>query len=90
MSHLRVGSRLKPAAVARMGLVGTWSIWSQAAECPGGFFVIPADAPARAMGIKFAVVRATLPAAATEPLLELRRCDPPRPDPTEKKKETRR
>lgn len=67
-----IGSRIKipdaPAAKDQFGkervqpgLPGLWSIWSKSDHSPGAVFVLPADEPARALGVKFAIVRITQP-----------------------------
>jgi hypothetical protein len=63
------------------GLRGRWSVWSQAADGPATFFLIPLDDEARATGIKYAVVRALRMASELSgPVIELVRTDPTRPD----------
>lgn len=68
---------------------GRWSVWSQAADSPGAFFMVPADDDARALGLKYAVVRAISSAAAVKPVLSLVRTDPPRNDLVEADRERR-
>lgn len=57
-------------------LAGRWSVWSQAAETPGGFFIVPMDDEAKAVGAKFAVIRAKNTRTEVKPQLSLLRTDP--------------
>lgn len=76
MSTLRVGAPITSIP----GLDGRWSVWSQA-DSTGGYFLVPADDDARALGVKYAVVRAiNAQAVVTGPVVELIRTDPVRPD----------
>jgi hypothetical protein len=56
-------------------LPGKWSVWSQAGETPGGYFMVPADDRARDVGVKFAVVKATLKRGEPKPALSLVRTE---------------
>lgn len=69
---LTTGSVLKIPA-----LPGSWSVWSGAAEAPGGHFVVPADEAASATGIKYAVVRVIELRTEIRPTVALIRTDPP-------------
>lgn len=90
MSHLHPGAALKRDMTEPLQLVGTWSVWSQAADCPGAYFLAPADAAARGMGLKYVVIKALMGRTAIEPKLSLIRSDPPRPDLITSTKGTRR
>lgn len=68
---LRTGSILTPP-----DLDGKWSVWSQADDAPGAYFLIPADEEALRTGIKFAVVKATMRRESHSPHLALIRTDP--------------
>lgn len=57
-------------------LPGRWSVWSQASETPGGYFVIPASEEARDLGVKYAVVSARLSKGVAEPQITTIRTDP--------------
>lgn len=57
-------------------LAGRWSVWSQTSETPGGYFIVPADDVARAIGAKYAVIRAKTFRGSPEPKLTLLRTDP--------------
>lgn len=76
MTALRIGTTITDVP----GLEGRWSVWSQAADAPGAFFLVPHDDPARALGVKYAVIRALNRASQTGPELNLIRTDPARPD----------
>jgi hypothetical protein len=56
-------------------LPGKWSVWSQAGETPGGYFMVPADDRVRDVGVKFAVVKATLKRGEPKPALSLVRTE---------------
>jgi hypothetical protein len=82
VSTLTVGATLEGRQITvtekEQRLPGRWSVWSAANDAPGAHFITPVDGAARATGLKYAVVRATPPKAATEPLITLIRTDPPR------------
>ena len=56
-------------------LPGKWSVWSQAGETPGGYFMVPADDRAREVGVKFAVIKATQKRGEPKPTLSLVRTE---------------
>lgn len=58
------------------GLPGRWSVWAGHPDCPGAHSVVPADDVARALGIKYAVVRIVEPKGATAPTITLRATEP--------------
>lgn len=80
MSALRVGAGLKPDQAKAINLPGSWSVWSRAGECPGGYFVTPADDDALATGLKYVVVRAAMGRSSVEPSLAIVRTDPHKPE----------
>lgn len=92
MSALRVGAGLKADQAKSINLPGSWSVWSQAGECPGGYFLTPADGDARATGLKYVVVRAAMGRSSAEPSLAIVRTDPHKPEylPKPKKNGARR
>lgn len=57
-------------------LPGTWSVWSKASETPGAYFVAPADDTARALGVKYAVVKVTTRHDKPRPEITTIRTDP--------------
>lgn len=61
-------------------LPGMWATWSLAGEVPGGYFLTPADEPARSIGIKYVVIRAKQLRGEAHPHLALVRTDPHNPD----------
>jgi len=61
-------------------LPGRWSVWSEAADCPGAYFLVPLDVEAQAVGVKYAVVRVIQPRDRAFPEITILRTDPPRPD----------
>lgn len=63
-----------------LGLPGRWTVWSQAADSPGAYFVCPADEAAQAIAVKYAVIRAVMGRSAAQPALQLLRTDPHRTD----------
>lgn len=86
MGALRIGGTVRVP-----GLDGRWSIWSAAADAPGAYFVTPIDDEARAVGAKFAVIRAIQRRDEGTPNLTLLRTDPHIPglaEPTSSKKRT--
>lgn len=76
---LRVGAALKDKQAKALGLPGTWSVWSQAGDAPGAHFILPADDQARALGVKYVVVRVVQRRDSVEPELSLIRSDPHKP-----------
>jgi hypothetical protein len=56
-------------------LPGKWSVWSQAGETPGGYFMVPSDDRARDVGVKFAVIKATQRRGEPKPSLSLVRTE---------------
>lgn len=68
------GDRIEPP------LPGRWSVWSQAGETPGGYFVTPLDDDARSVDIKYAVIRAKQLRTEPKPELTLIRTDPHKPE----------
>lgn len=83
MTALRAGAQVEVPE-----LPGKWSVWSQAADAPGAYFVVPLTPPARDVGLKYAVIRVIQKHAEPRPTIRLIRTDPHRPDliPQEKKK----
>jgi hypothetical protein len=79
-TSLTCGSRVHADQAQQVGLPGTWSVWSQAADSPGAYFLVPVDDDARTVGIKYAVIRAVMGRTANRPALSLIRTDPPRND----------
>lgn len=76
MTALAIGSKIRELPQ----LEGSWSVWSQAAEGPGCYFVVPVDDAAQATGIKYAVIRAIRTATSLKgPAIELVRTDPVNP-----------
>lgn len=80
MSTLHLGAKVNAADTTELGLPGTWAVWSQAADGPGAYFLIPSNDEARAFGVKYAVIRAVQKATEVDPSLSLIRTDPPRPE----------
>lgn len=80
MSALHVGSLLSSGQSESVGLPGTWSVWSKAADAPGAYFLTPASDPARATGLKYVVVKAVMGRSAAEPALSIVRTDPHKPE----------
>jgi hypothetical protein len=80
MSGLPLGSRQTPPC-----LDGVWVVWSKADDAPGAYFITPVDETARAVGVKYAVIRAIQSRNESRPRLSLIRTDPARPDLLEKK-----
>lgn len=66
------------AVVKVEGLPGQWSVWSKAADAPGAYFVVANNEEARAVGIKYAVVR-LINGRDLLPVIELLRTDPAKP-----------
>lgn len=60
-----VASRAGGRETVQPGLPGRWSIWSLSNEGPGAHFAVPADAEARALGVKVVTVRITQPQGET-------------------------
>lgn len=75
MADLRLG-----ISVPVEGLTGKWVTWSKSADAPGAYFVTPGDDEARAMGLKYAVIKSVNAAAEGLPTITLLRTDPHRPD----------
>jgi len=73
---MKVGSTIKNLDP----LVGLWSAWSPAADGPGAVFLVPVDDQARAMGLKYAVVRVLVAQNASANVLTVIRTDPSRPE----------
>lgn len=80
MSALHVGATLPTSQTKPLNLPGSWSVWAQAGDCPGGYFLTPYDDTARATGLKYVVIKAVLRKTAVEPELSIVRTDPHKPD----------
>lgn len=67
---------MKAGSVASLPeLPGRWSVWSKSDETPGAHFFVPLDDPARASGVKYAVVRVTNVQGVAEPRLSVLRTE---------------
>lgn len=75
MSLLKAGAQVEVPE-----LPGKWSVWSQAADAPGAYFVVPLTPPAHDMGLKYAVIRAIQKQTEPRPTIHLLRTDPHRPE----------
>lgn len=62
------------------GLDGKWVVWDDAGDAPGASFMTPGDDEARAMGLKYVVIKAINSAGSGLPTITLLRTDPHRPE----------
>jgi len=72
MAVLKLGTILSPPDLA-----GRWSVWSQSSEAPGAYFITPADDEAKALGAKYAVIKAIARRGDFRPEIKTLRTDPP-------------